>query len=124
MQILNKILITGITCGALLSWVPAGSAQQDTGAPKPAAKTEIPLPGPFDQDPNATPDAVLPDTRPLTGAQEFSVGTEPARHSYWAPGFRFANFWQSNPVGAGQGTDWASTSYLVGTLSLRQNWIH
>ena len=100
-----------------------GRAQQDSGNPKPAARQEVPLPGPFDQDPNTPPNTVMPDTRPLTGAQEFSVGTEPARHSYWAPGFRFANFWQSNPVG-GTGNGWASSSYLVGTLSVRQNWIH
>ena len=124
MQILTKIRIAGLLGAALISLATPSFPQQDTGAPKPAARTDIPLPGGTDQDANAPPDAVMPDTRPLTGAQEFSVGTEPARHSYWAPGFRFANFWQSNPVGAGPGNDWASTSYLVGTLSVRQNWIH
>lgn len=120
----NKTRIAGLLLVALVSVAPVNFAQQDAGTPKPAAKTEIPLPGGVDQDTNAPTDTVMPDTRPLTGAQEFSVGTEPARHSYWAPGIRFANFWQSNPVGATPGSDWASTSYIVGTLSLRQNWIH
>ena len=124
MQMQSKLRIVGLLGAALFSAATPSFPQQDTGTPKPAARTDIPLPGGVDQDPNAPPDTVMPDTRPLTGAQEFSVGTEPARHSYWAPGFRFANFWQSNPVGAGPGNDWASTSYLVGTLSLRQNWIH
>jgi len=124
MQTWNKIRVVSLMSVALIGVTPGSFAQQDTGTPKPAAKTEIPLPTGYDQDTNPQPDAVMPDTRPLTGAQEFSVGTEPARHSYWAPGFRFANFWQSNPVGAGQGSGWASTSYLVGTLSVRQNWIH
>jgi hypothetical protein len=120
----NKILQAGLVLTAMSALATQqGRAQQDSGNPKPAARQEVPLPGPFDQDSNTQPDAVMPDTRPLTGAQEFSVGTEPARHSYWAPGFRFANFWQSNPVG-GTGNDWVSSSYLVGTLSVRKNWIH
>ena len=121
----NRILQVSLVLAAMATLAaPQGRAQQDSGTPRPAAKQEVPLPGPFDQDPNTPPDTLLPDTRPLTGAQEFSVGTEPARHSYWAPGFRFANFWQSNPVGSAPGNGWASSSYLVGTLSVRQNWIH
>ncbi|HXJ11170.1 MAG TPA: hypothetical protein VNH19_02780, partial [Candidatus Limnocylindrales bacterium] len=120
----NKILQAVLALAAIATITAPRVRAQDNGTPKPAAKQEVPLPGPFDQDPNTPPDTVMPDTRPLTGAQEFSVGTEPARHSYWAPGFRFANFWQSNAVGAGQNNGWASTSYLLGTLSVRQNWIH
>ena len=120
----NKILQAVLALAAMTTIAAPRAHAQDNGVPKPAAKQELPLPGPFDQEPNTPPDTVMPDTRPLTGAQEFSVGTEPARHSYWAPGFRFANFWQSSPVGAGQNTGWASTSYLLGTLSVRQNWIH
>jgi hypothetical protein len=121
----NKILHAVLALATMMILAaPPVRAQQDDGIPKPAARQDVPLPGPFDVDPNTPPDTVLPDTRPLTGTQEFSVGTEPARHSYWAPGFRFANFWQSNPVGSGQNNGWASTSYVVGTLSARQNWIH
>ena len=121
----KKISMTVAAMAALGLVLPAARAQQDTGAPKPAAREYPPiLPGQIDPDPGAPqPADVLPDTRPLTGAQEFSIGTVPARHSYWAPGFRFANFWGSNPAGATRAGQWVSTSYFVGTLSLRKNWI-
>ncbi len=123
MRICNTFRMLNLALVALALVAPALRAQ-DNAPPKPAAKEEIPLPFGTDQEPNTPPDALQPDDRPLVGAQEFTVGTAPARHSYWAPGFRFANFWQSNPVGANQQNQWVSTSYLVGTLSVRQNWIH
>src|SRR2546430_14985682 len=109
----NKILQAVLALAAITTIAAPRAHAQDNGVPKPAAKQELPLPGPFDQDPNTPPHTVMPDTRPLTGAQEFSVGTEPARPSYWAPGVRLASFWLSSPVRAGQNTSWASTSDLV-----------
>src|SRR5262249_24283632 len=87
--------------------------------PKPAAKS-TPVPG--DEDTSQNPDRLLPDNRPLTGLQQTTVGTSPERHSYWLPGFSYNNFIQSNAQLQGGGSSWNSTSYLVGTVSLLQNW--
>lgn len=111
----------------LLPWVsqcPVAQARQgpDNGPPKPAAKTLLPLPAVDDQDQEKPIPAMEPDNRPLVGIQDLLVGTPPESHSYWFPGFSYANLAASNGQLAGGGNGWYSTSILSGNLSLLQNW--
>ncbi len=96
--------------------------QQNDAPPKPAAKVLLPIGVGDDQEANQPIGAMQPDDRPLTGFQQLTVGTPPERHSYWIPGISYTNFIQSNAVTQGGGSGWYSTSYMVGNLSLSQNW--
>jgi hypothetical protein len=111
---------------AWLCFASAGRAQdppasQDEEKPKPAARAYGPI-GSEDQDQNPPPDTLQPDTRPLTGFQQPTVGTPMERHSYWVPGISYYNFIQSNGAAQGGGNSWNSTSYLAGNISLLENW--
>lgn len=96
--------------------------QQNDAPPKPAAKVLLPIGAVDDQEPNQPIEAMEPDDRPLTGFQQLTVGTPPERHSYWIPGVSYTNTIQSNGFAQGGGSGWYSTSYVVGNLSLSQNW--
>jgi len=96
--------------------------QPSNEPPKPPAKTYGPLGVDDQQEENKTPDTYQPDTRPITGFQQPTVGTPMERHSYWVPGVSYYNFIQSNGnLGGGQDS-WNSTSYLSGNVSLVENW--
>jgi hypothetical protein len=121
----RKLQRLTILAAALACLAGAGARaqeqQQSTEPPKPPAKAYGPL-GVGDQDQNATPDTYQPDTRPITGFQQPTVGTPMERHSYWVPGVSYYNFVQSNGnLGGGQDS-WSSTSYLGGNVSLVENW--
>src|SRR5215472_1253406 len=96
--------------------------QQNDAPPKPAAKVLIPIGGVGDQEPDQPIEAMQPDNRPLTGFQQLTVGTLPERHSYWIPGISYSNTVQSNALAQAGGSGWYSTSYVLGNLSLSQNW--
>lgn len=64
-------------------------------------------------------DALEPDTRPLTGIQTLTLGSQQLRHSYWVPGFQYGNTIQSITLASGQRINgWSSDNYLAGNLSL------
>ncbi|MBZ5702638.1 MAG: hypothetical protein LAN84_12420 [Acidobacteriia bacterium] len=93
-------------------------AQQDDASAKPAARVSLPLPGgQEDQDTQTQPEALNPDERALTGAQDFTLGIAGIRHSYWVPGFRFENRSRWDDLATGAGRNWVSTGYFLGTLS-------
>lgn len=100
----------------------AHAQDQQGEAPKPSAKAYGPLGVDDQQQENQTPDAFQPDTRPITGFQQPTVGTPMERHSYWVPGVSYYNYIQSNGNILGGGSDWNSTSYLGGNVSLVENW--
>src|SRR6266404_6536263 len=116
-----------ILATAWLCFASAGIAQepeappQGTDKPKPAAKSYGPI-GSGDEDQNPAPDTLQPDNRPLTGFQEPTLGTQMERHSYWVPGVSYYNYAQSNGSSQGGSSDWNSTSYLSGNVSLLENW--
>jgi len=96
--------------------------QQSNEPPKPPAKTYGPLGVDDQQDQNQATATYQPDNRPITGFQQPTVGTPMERHSYWVPGASYNNLIQSNgDIGGGQ-SSWNSTSYLVGSISLVENW--
>src|SRR5450755_41359 len=113
LKIASLVAIGGGTFGP--SGVVFAQEQQDeNNKPKPAAHAPL-----IDnEDQNTTdPDALQPDTTPLTGAQSPGLGTAEFRHSYWVPGFTVANTAQSNPYGGGgtgNSSGWFDTTYLAG----------
>jgi|KBSMisStaDraftv2_1062788.scaffolds.fasta_scaffold11022_4 hypothetical protein len=117
-----KMWMLAGTCIFLAGTRAHAQDQQSSEPPKAPAKTYGPLGVDNQQDQNQTPDAYQPDTRPLTGFQQPTVGTPTERHSYWVPGVSYYNFIQSNGNIGGGESNWSSTSYLSGNVSLVENW--
>jgi hypothetical protein len=123
-----KHWLTIPTAVSLLVWMfacPAAVHAQDPeteAPPKPAAKAYPPIDLGDDQETDQGPIALQPDDRPLTGFQDWTVGTATEKHSYWIPGVSYTNFIESNALAQGGGNSWNSTSYILGNLSLLQNW--
>lgn len=98
---------------------------QEESPPKPAGSAAPGLAGSTDQDTTEEQQAgtnLTPDTLPLTGAQIPDIGTPEMRHSYWVPGFQYANLVRSSTLEDPGITDWNTTSYVAGNLSLLQSW--
>jgi hypothetical protein len=106
--------------GAFFSLPEQARAQE----PKPPVREYPPLIlGRDDQSPSQEPGTDLrPDNRPLTGAQETTMGTQEMRHSYWVPGFQYANLTRSSTYTNPGATNWNSTSYLTGNVSVLDTW--
>jgi hypothetical protein len=119
---LRKLAIVAAACGWLAGASAYAQDQQGTEPPKPSAKAYGPLGVDDQQDQQNAPDTYQPDTRPITGFQQPTVGTPMERHSYWVPGVSYHNFIQSNGDVSGGGGNWSSTSYLGGNVSLVENW--
>jgi hypothetical protein len=119
----HLIIRASILLFAGLGVVAFGRAQdtQTEEKPKPAAKSYGPI-GAEDENQNPAPETLQPDGRPLTGFQQPTVGMNMERHSYWVPGVSYYNFINSNGQTHGGGSDWNSTSYLSGNVSLQENW--
>ena len=115
MKLWGLAALLGLVCGS------AYAQDQQGETPKPPAKVYGPL-GVDEKDANQQPDAYQPDTRPITGFQQPTVGTQMERHSYWVPGVSYYNYIQSNGNLLGGADNWNSTSYLSGNLSLVENW--
>ena len=72
---------------------------------------------------NAQTDTGLqPDSAPLTGIQNPTLGTPELRHSYWVPGLQFSSNISSNGYGASTSKDWVANNYFIGNLSLLEAW--
>jgi hypothetical protein len=129
MRRLRELLIMAVVATGPLSIGAALADAQDqqpevTSKPKPAARVYLPLNFP-DQDPNGDQDStppLQPDTRPLTGVQDSTLGSPEIRHSYLVPGFQYANMIQSTALNQANATGWYSTSYIIGNVSLLQSW--
>jgi hypothetical protein len=70
------------------------------------------------------PNALKPDTTALTGVLVPTVGSPEMRHSYFVPGLQYGNFIRSTSLNAPTVTDWNSTSYVAGSVSLLERWSH
>src|ERR1700681_2405646 len=111
-SVLRNTAIVGVVCSAFsVRGVYAQDQQEENGKPKPAA--HAPLIDPNAPDTTTDPNALTPDTAPLTGIQSPGLGSEEFRHSYWVPGVQVANTVQSG----GNGGSWVDTTYLAGHLS-------
>jgi hypothetical protein len=113
--------------GAALVWTSfSGWTPVQAQEPKPPVREFPPLiEGRGEQDSGQEPVTDLrPDDRPLTGVQVTSLGTQEMRHSYWVPGFQYANMIRSTSFSQPGVTNWNSTSYLTGNISLLDTWSH
>ena len=118
-----SVLWGGALVGAVCSVLSASGAlaqdqQEENGKPKPAA--HAPLIDPNEPDATQDPNALMPDTAPLTGVQSPGLGSVEFRHSYWVPGIQVATTVQNG----GNGGNWFDTTYLAGNLSLSEAWAH
>jgi hypothetical protein len=93
--------------------------------PKPAGASAPIFADNADQDSNGDQQpstGLVPDTHPLTGVEIPTVGSQDLRHSYWVPGFQYTNFVRSSPLSNPYITDFNTTNYFAGNLSLLQTW--
>ena len=133
MRRLGKPLLATVVAAGLLSLGAAMACaqdqqgqQEDTSKPKPAARAYPPIGSP-DQDPNADQDStpsLQPDTRPLTGVQESTLGSPEFLHSYWVPGVEYSNSVSSTALNQTTASSWNSTSFIAGNVTLVQAWRH
>lgn len=106
------------------SWAVNANAQEPDPAakPKPAARLLDSLSDPENDAVGSaiqdTRDSWQSDTTPLTGLERPTLGNAAMRHSYWVPGLQYAGTMQSGPLGASNSSDWFSTHYFGGNLSL------
>src|ERR1700737_448031 len=88
-------------------------SNRNDAKPKPAARGVSST----DIDQQEPPNPLQPDSTPLTGAQEPTLGTSELRHSFWVPGVQVATTIQSSGY-----RSWLADNYLIGSLSLLKAW--
>ncbi len=97
---------------------PPAQGQTQPTAPIPAYHS--PLAGAADNGDDTDTDLV-PDTRALTGVQNFSLGAQTTR-SYWQPRFDVFSTIDSNPAeNAGGSNNWATSTSLSGAVDVHRN---
>ena len=122
----GRFFALALLLGALNGRAQEPQAPTDT-TPKPAART-YPMPiidSGNQQDENSVQDTtngLQPDTTPLTGVQNATVGSPEIRHSYWVPGFQYASTTQSNGYNQSNSSAWSAYNYLNGNISLLKAW--
>lgn len=120
-----SLLVIGLS---LLGGGRSAVAQEDSAKPTPPIRTFPPLiEGRGDQDSaddQTSTNNLTPDTRPLTGLQNATLGSQEIRHSYWIPGFQYTNLVRSSALNQPASSSWNSTNYVVGNLSLLEAWSH
>jgi hypothetical protein len=118
-------------CGVV--WATVGfcattllAQQQDAETPKPAAREYAPLVDTADvAGTEQNRDAIQPDSLPVSGMQNVTLGMPPLRHSYIVPGIQYGNTLSSGSAGTtgtGTKTVWSNTSFVSGNASLFQEW--
>jgi hypothetical protein len=116
------VLVFAASCAFAQETPPQDNPAQAASQPKAAGRDYHPFGD--DQDDSQPTSTLSADTVPLTGVLVPGVGTQELRHSYWVPGFQYGNLIRSNGVNqpAGTASDWNSTSFVAGNLSLLESW--
>jgi hypothetical protein len=95
----------------------------DQGPTQPAAPIPAyhsPLAGAADKGEDTEPE-LAPDTTPITGVQNFSLGMQSTR-SYWQPHFDIFSTIDSNPAeNAGGSTNWGTSTSLSGGVDVHRS---
>jgi hypothetical protein len=131
MNFLRSIFATTLLFAALSFGAESTRAQDEPQEPpptdtkpKPAARSNpVPLidSGTQDEENNQQdPNQLNPDTTPVTGIENPTLGSRELRHSFWVPGFLYASQIQSKGLNGTSG--WIVNNYLVGNLSLVKSW--
>lgn len=116
------VWVTVCFCGST-----ARAEQQDGETPKPAARDYAPR---VDTSADLTQteqntNGIQPDSLPVSGMQNLTLGTPPIRHSYVVPGIQYGNTYSSagaQHTTAGTKPGWNTTSFVSGNVSLLQEW--
>jgi hypothetical protein len=69
------------------------------------------------QDSEQNSQALSPDTRPLAGAQDLSLGTLTGGHNFWQPQVAVTSNFESNVLGANNG-GWGNWNTFIGGITL------
>ncbi|PYU72798.1 MAG: hypothetical protein DMG49_07195 [Acidobacteria bacterium] len=121
-----RFLVGSACVAALFLSTSLISAQEDNSRPRPAAREYPPLiEGLGEQDSNGGHGSTTnlnADTRPLTGVQNPTLGTPGIRHSYWLPGFQYADTVRSSALNQATSLGWNTTSLVTGNFSLLEAW--
>src|SRR5260370_40429930 len=121
-----RFLVGAASLATLLLSASLTSAQEDNSMPRPAAREYPPLmEGLGGQDSNGDQGSTSnlnPDTLPLTGVQNPTLGTPGLRHSYWLPGFQYADTVRSSALNQATSSGWNTTSLVTGNFSLLEAW--
>ena len=112
-------LILALAFGIITARAQDEPQEPSDTKPKPAARSLPPIDAGNTQDEN--PNAMQPDTTPLTGVQNATLGSPEMRHSYWVPGVQYAGTIQSGGY-TGNSSNWLMNNYLIGNLSLLKAW--
>ena len=104
--------------------LPSVAQDQNLEVPKPALQYS-PLFGPSDvqQDGDALTQAIQPDSLPLSGVQNPTVGRPASRHSYWVPAIQYGNASRSASI-YGAKSGWTTTNFVSTNVSLLESWNH
>ena len=68
----------------------------------------------------ADPNKMIPDSRSLTGAQQFSLGELATKHSYWQPHIDISSTADSNGLNSTSKTGWTTWSTFNGGIDLHR----
>jgi hypothetical protein len=121
-----RYLVGSASAAALFLSASLISAQEDNSRPRPAAREYPPLMeglgGQDSNDDQGSTTNLNPDTRPLTGVQNPTLGTPGIRHSYWLPGFQYADTVRSSALNQATSSGWNTTSLVTGNFSLLETW--
>lgn len=106
-------IAAGLALAALMTAIPVGA--QDSGdAPKPAMSGDS-----VTAELQSSPD--VPDTRPLAGAQDLSLGGQKASHSFLLPSFAVTSAVEFNSSDRNNGRPSPeTTTYISGRLGLNK----
>ena len=113
----RKFFMMRTALGWLLVCASTIGAQESADAPKPALTGDSTSAALQPEAPRDTP-----DTRPLAGAQNLSLGSQATSHSFLLPSFGVTTQVQTNPYGSGQANapDRISTTYVSGRVALNK----
>jgi len=70
----------------------------------------------------AVPAATVSDDRPLSGAEQFGLGTSAGQRNILLMGFQFRELADSNSTNTTSGSSWDSASLLTGNVALHHLW--
>jgi len=98
--------------------------QQDQNQPEaPIPAYHSPLAGVdsgADDNSTVSDQQLAPDTQPLAGAQNLSLGVPPVTHNYWQPRADILGTFDSNPLSGNQSGGWAAYATLLGGIDLHR----